>query len=564
MAGSSGSGGTSGGGVSGAHVAPSSTTGGMAASGGSSPQAESSGGASSAFATGGATAVPPDPICGDGKVMGLEECDDGNQRNDDECTNQCRRAACLDGFVQAGVEACDDGNRDDRDDCTNACKLAVCGDGILHAGREECDDANTRDDDACVGDCRQATCGDGFLWADKEQCDAGTGEDGFGCTADCRPTPVELALGDYHTCTRFSDGRVQCWGDNSRFQLGVETPASVGTQASELLGNLHTVVDDATAIAARGYHTCALRQSGKVVCWGDNSFGQLGYALPLTNFRAVEVTLSGPATAICASEGSGYALLGDGTVSGWGYDYRDTVIDAHTAPFSEPVAKLACGKQMLCALLASGAIECWGQGPEAAAPDEPMRINLEPLARPWEELVAGYDFACVRSSGSVRCWGNGSYGQFLDGGGYTRRGDAVNSWVAARTGQLSATQLAASGSVVCAIGRTGDEGQGAKCWGFDARSGALGQPELTAGTRRDLGDDLDEVGTYLPLIDLGSGLEPQVIATSTYHTCAIFTDGRMKCWGYNELGQLGVGRDDWALGDEIGEMGDALPFVLVE
>jgi len=55
-----------------------------------------------------------------------------------------------------------------------------------------------------------------------------------------------------------------------------------------------------------------------------------------------------------------------------------------------------------------------------------------------------------------------------------------------------------------------------------------------------------------------------VIATSTYHSCAIFTSGRMKCWGYNELGQLGVGRDDWALGEEVGEMGDALPYVLVK
>jgi hypothetical protein len=32
----------------------------------------------------------------------------------------------------------------------------------------------------------------------------------------------------------------------------------------------------ATAIAAGGFHTCAIRGDGRVVCWGWNDFGQLG------------------------------------------------------------------------------------------------------------------------------------------------------------------------------------------------------------------------------------------------------------------------------------------------
>src|SRR5262245_52535321 len=35
---------------------------------------------------------------------------------------------------------------------------------------------------------------------------------------------------------------------------------------------------DAVAISAGGHRTCALRESGRVVCWGGNQFGELGLA----------------------------------------------------------------------------------------------------------------------------------------------------------------------------------------------------------------------------------------------------------------------------------------------
>jgi cysteine-rich repeat protein len=91
--------------------------------------------------------------CGDSNVqMGVEECDDGkNGNNADACTDECKKAACGDGFVQKGEE-CDDGNMVDTDTCTN-CKLAVCGDGIAQAG-EECDDGNEKDmGDDCPNSC---------------------------------------------------------------------------------------------------------------------------------------------------------------------------------------------------------------------------------------------------------------------------------------------------------------------------------------------------------------------------------------------------------------------------
>jgi cysteine-rich repeat protein len=77
--------------------------------------------------------------CGNGDDDPGEECDDGNEINEDGCTNKCFEPRCGDGIVQAGEgEACDDGNTDPTDTCTNACQDADCGDGIRQ-GDEECD-----------------------------------------------------------------------------------------------------------------------------------------------------------------------------------------------------------------------------------------------------------------------------------------------------------------------------------------------------------------------------------------------------------------------------------------
>ncbi len=61
-----------------------------------------------------------DCVCGDGIRCGAEECDDGNQTDDDGCSNTCKRPVCGNGVVNPGEE-CDDGNSVDNDLCTNRC-----------------------------------------------------------------------------------------------------------------------------------------------------------------------------------------------------------------------------------------------------------------------------------------------------------------------------------------------------------------------------------------------------------------------------------------------------------
>jgi cysteine-rich repeat protein len=124
--------------------------------------------------------------CGDGALDDGEACDDGNQIDDDGCSNACRLPRCGDQIVQLG-EACDDGaaNGDDRA-CLASCQVAACGDGKLLAGVEACDlGAGNSDGGACTLGCQAASCGDGLTWLGVEGCDDGNDVDDDACSNGC-------------------------------------------------------------------------------------------------------------------------------------------------------------------------------------------------------------------------------------------------------------------------------------------------------------------------------------------------------------------------------------------
>jgi alpha-tubulin suppressor-like RCC1 family protein len=95
---------------------------------------------------------------------------------------------------------------------------------------------------------------------------------------------------------------------------------------------------------------------------------------------------------------------------------------------------------------------------------------------------------------------------------------------------------------------------GVKCWG-DNTYGQLGLGNTAA-----LGDNPGEMGGELPWLSLGTGLVVSDIEAGSQHTCVIFTNAKMKCWGRNNYGQLGIGNMN-TIGDGAGEMGDSLAYV---
>ena len=96
-----------------------------------------------------------------------------------------------------------------------------------------------------------------------------------------------------------------------------------------------------------------------------------------------------------------------------------------------------------------------------------------------------------------------------------------------------------------------------KCWGWN-HYGQLGKG--TKGNTAHIGDDANEMGDNLTSIELGTGRTATAIIAGQFHTCAILDNASVKCWGFNNYGQLGQGNKT-QLGAAVNEMGDNLPAI---
>jgi phosphatidylethanolamine-binding protein (PEBP) family uncharacterized protein len=175
-------------------------------------------------------------------------------------------------------------------------------------------------------------------------------------TPAINPTPlgsiIQTVAGVGHRCDLYTSGRVTCWGLNDFGQLGDGTTTSRGSP-TEVIGLSSRVVQ----ISAGIFHTCALLESGGVMCWGWNLYGQIGDGTRLNNRLSATgvVGLSSRARQVAAGPGT-CALLQNGTVQCWG--------DVGTTPsevegLGSGVTRIYPAGSGFCAVFSSGRERCW-------------------------------------------------------------------------------------------------------------------------------------------------------------------------------------------------------------
>ncbi|MBB6563602.1 alpha-tubulin suppressor-like RCC1 family protein [Acidovorax soli] len=127
---------------------------------------------------------------------------------------------------------------------------------------------------------------------------------------------VDVALFDGHACVLRSAGKVACWGRNLFGELGV--PAHAGTVTTPV--DVPGLGPGAKAVAVGYGFSCALLLDGRVQCWGDHSKGQLGTGYVPNQTGAVYVQVVGITDAVAISAGLEHAcaVLDGGYAQCWG------------------------------------------------------------------------------------------------------------------------------------------------------------------------------------------------------------------------------------------------------
>lgn len=344
---------------------------------------------------------------------------------------------------------------------------------------------------------------------------------------------LEVALGFQHTCARKPDLTVKCWGDDSRGQTGTGGAAADGGMISS--PQPVSGVADAIRIAAGQNHTCVVRSSGQIACWGDNQDGQLGNGQ--TNARSptpVDVSGITDATAVACGASFSCALRAGGAVACWGNGLGGQLGNGskQLQPSPAPVSNLtgavaiSAGESHACAVTADGKVVCWGDGINGQLGNGDQLERTVPTAVPSLDgvaiVAAGSRSTCAaKTTGGVFCWGANELGQLGSGAA-----NATPNPSPTVVSGLDAIALWAGRNHACAVARGG----AVACWG--------------AGFQGQIGDGQPRADATTPTAKPSavSGVTNAIgVGTGGNHSCAPTTTGLILCWGENAHGELGTG-----------------------
>ena len=345
-----------------------------------------------------------------------------------------------------------------------------------------------------------------------------------------------ISTGANHTCGIRTTGRLYCWGYDFRGQLG-DGGTPVGRDAPRQVAGGRT---DWRQVSAGLVSTCATTTGGRLFCWGQDGSGQLGDG-------------SASAGSTVPSE-----------VSGNRTDWRSVSV----------------GDDHACAVRTTGRLFCWGSdsngrlgnGAPVANAISPSQVSG--ATADWVQVSAGYSSTCaVKASGRVFCFGSDAAGQL----GNSPIGDPDQpSPVELSGGHTNWTQVSVGDRRACARRTSGR----LFCWGSED-NGELGDgtplseteytPVEVAGARTDWaavsvgdnvscarrasrrafcwgGDTKGQLGNGAPLtargvpVQLaGARVDWAAFDAGYEHACAVRTNGRAFCWGSDDSGQLGNG-----------------------
>jgi len=236
---------------------------------------------------------------------------------------------------------------------------------------------------------------------------------------------ASVSAGGDHSCARLNTGSVQCWGSNGFGQLGNGTTARRSEGVVTVIG-----LTDAISVSAGSSHTCAIRTSGAVQCWGNNYDGELGngsFATVPPYGISHPVTVVGINNAVAVSAGVSHncALLGDGTVKCWGDNQFGGLGNGTNVDSAIPVSVIginnavsistAISNNSSCAVLNTGDVVCWGvndngQLGNGTTTSSNIPVPVLGISNAISVNVGAWHSCALLATGAVQCWGTNERG----------------------------------------------------------------------------------------------------------------------------------------------------------
>jgi alpha-tubulin suppressor-like RCC1 family protein len=313
----------------------------------------------------------------------------------------------------------------------------------------------------------------------------------WGSAAEAAPPPeagswAQVSTGYYHTCAIKLSGQLWCWGQDSRGQLG-----NGGANTNSALPVQVGADTNWKQVSAGSASTCATKTTGTLWCWGRDDFGQLGNGAGTTGDQSVPIQV--------------------GTAVDW-------------KVISVGLGETACG------LRANKRIYCWGRdnngqvgnGPGGFA-DVLSPVQVAGNHADWTTVsTGGYHVCGRRTNRRLYCWGDDLDGAVGDGGAGVDRSSPVlvaggfTNWTSVASGITHACGRRANGRLYC--------------WGSDINGG--------------LGNGGANTSRRAPVQVAGAATNWKVVGAGSYLTCATKTNGRLYCWGFDAYGGVGTGVAD--------------------
>lgn len=324
---------------------------------------------------------------------------------------------------------------------------------------------------------------------------------------------------------------VSCVGD---FQI--ESTIGTGSHSVVESPEIFPLVERRLAVGS--HKSAVLNSSDQVLIWGNNyhssngNYGQLGIGSSIAEVRGVPSVFSdtNQFLSVRLGEVTGCALTFDQRIKCWGAFagvgvtgdvYVPTVISDSG---SEKYIDLASGSYHSCAITELGQVKCWGDGWNGKLGNATTQTQESPVevfvGQKFKKIAAGRNHTCaIDHEDKVFCWGANGQGQLGNGTFITPQLNAVmiNDTTEYR-------EIAAGENTTCGITAQGI----LKCWGQNS-TGQLADGSTVSSAEPIVVDS----GTSYAKISVGG--------SAGFHVCGITVQNKLKCWGSNSSGQIGVG-----------------------